>query len=182
MPGHPDYGRTQRTIQREADAEGHLAAGERTVERQREGERADRVGRNPCDRPPLADRLARAAEVERLEVAQPAVNRAQVVERRAAAEVVALDQRDRQAAQRGVVGDCQTVNAAAHDQDVEGAGGQLVQIARHACHLSGPGRPVRYSLAVATTEAVREYWNRHIHDLEITRHPVGSRGFFDDSR
>jgi SAM-dependent methyltransferase len=33
---------------------------------------------------------------------------------------------------------------------------------------------------VTTTEAVREYWNRHIHDLEITRHPVGSRGFFDD--
>jgi SAM-dependent methyltransferase len=33
---------------------------------------------------------------------------------------------------------------------------------------------------VATTAAVREYWNRHIHDLEITRHPVGSRGFFDD--
>jgi SAM-dependent methyltransferase len=39
---------------------------------------------------------------------------------------------------------------------------------------------VRYSSAVATTEAVREYWNRHIHDLEITSHPVGSRGFFDD--
>ena len=33
---------------------------------------------------------------------------------------------------------------------------------------------------VATSDAVREYWNRHIHDLEITRHPVGSRGFFDD--
>jgi SAM-dependent methyltransferase len=33
---------------------------------------------------------------------------------------------------------------------------------------------------VATTAAVREYWNRHIHDLEITQHPVGSRGFFDD--
>jgi SAM-dependent methyltransferase len=33
---------------------------------------------------------------------------------------------------------------------------------------------------VATTYAVREYWERHIHDLEITRHPVGSRGFFDD--
>ncbi len=27
---------------------------------------------------------------------------------------------------------------------------------------------------------VRAYWDRHIHDLEITRHPVGSRGFFDD--
>src|ERR1700693_5911275 len=33
---------------------------------------------------------------------------------------------------------------------------------------------------VATIEQVREYWERHIHDLEITRHPVGSRGFFDD--
>src|SRR5436309_13684792 len=41
-------------------------------------------------------------------------------------------------------------------------------------------KPVRYSLAVATTEAVREYWNRHIHDLEITAHPVGSPGFFAD--
>jgi SAM-dependent methyltransferase len=33
---------------------------------------------------------------------------------------------------------------------------------------------------VATTDEIREYWNHHIHDLEITRHPVGSRGFFDD--
>ena len=33
---------------------------------------------------------------------------------------------------------------------------------------------------MATTDEVREYWERHIHDLEITRHPVGSRGFFDD--
>ncbi|HJZ72910.1 MAG TPA: class I SAM-dependent methyltransferase [Vicinamibacterales bacterium] len=33
---------------------------------------------------------------------------------------------------------------------------------------------------MATTEAVRDYWNQHIHDLEITAHPVGSRGFFDD--
>ena len=29
-------------------------------------------------------------------------------------------------------------------------------------------------------DLVRAYWDRHIHDLEITRHPVGSRGFFDD--
>jgi SAM-dependent methyltransferase len=33
---------------------------------------------------------------------------------------------------------------------------------------------------VASTDAVRDYWNRHIHDLEITAHPVGSRGFFTD--
>ena len=28
--------------------------------------------------------------------------------------------------------------------------------------------------------SVREYWNQHIHDLEITTHPVGSPGFFAD--
>jgi SAM-dependent methyltransferase len=39
---------------------------------------------------------------------------------------------------------------------------------------------VRYSLFVTSIDAVRDYWNRHIHDLEITRQPVGSRGFFDD--
>ena len=33
---------------------------------------------------------------------------------------------------------------------------------------------------MASTDEVRDYWNRHIHDLEITAHPVGSRGFFDD--
>jgi len=33
---------------------------------------------------------------------------------------------------------------------------------------------------VPTTADVREYWNHHIHDLEISRNPVGSRGFFDD--
>lgn len=31
-----------------------------------------------------------------------------------------------------------------------------------------------------TIDDVREYWNRHIHDLEITKHPVGSPGFFAD--
>ncbi len=31
-----------------------------------------------------------------------------------------------------------------------------------------------------TIDAVRDYWEHHIHDLDITRHPVGSRGFFDD--
>jgi ubiquinone/menaquinone biosynthesis C-methylase UbiE len=32
----------------------------------------------------------------------------------------------------------------------------------------------------ASNAQVREYWNEHIHDLEITTHPVGSRGFFAD--
>ena len=40
--------------------------------------------------------------------------------------------------------------------------------------------PAGIVFAVPTIDDVREYWNRHIHDLDITRHPVGSRGFFDD--
>lgn len=32
----------------------------------------------------------------------------------------------------------------------------------------------------ATNDEVRRYWDAHIHDLEITSHPVGSRGFFAD--
>jgi SAM-dependent methyltransferase len=35
-------------------------------------------------------------------------------------------------------------------------------------------------LELGVQEQVRDYWNHHIHDLEITRHPVGSPGFFAD--
>jgi ubiquinone/menaquinone biosynthesis C-methylase UbiE len=33
---------------------------------------------------------------------------------------------------------------------------------------------------VATLEAIKQYWNEHIHDLEIAKHPVGTEGFFKD--
>ena len=36
------------------------------------------------------------------------------------------------------------------------------------------------SSGAPSTADVRDYWNRHIHDLEITAHPVGSPGFFAD--
>lgn len=39
-------------------------------------------------------------------------------------------------------------------------------------HLQNP--------ASVTIADVRRYWNHHIHDLEITSHPVGSPGFFAD--
>jgi len=29
-------------------------------------------------------------------------------------------------------------------------------------------------------EAIRHYWNEHIHDLAIAKHPVGAKGFFVD--
>src|SRR4051812_22312555 len=34
--------------------------------------------------------------------------------------------------------------------------------------------------SVPTVDEVRRYWEEHIHDLEITSHPVGSPGFFAD--
>src|SRR5258707_12242738 len=55
-------------------------------------------------------------------------------------------------------------------------------VADSTCPTTRPPRkrPWDIVLRVATIDAVREYWNTHIHDLEITSHPVGSRGFFDD--
>ena len=29
-------------------------------------------------------------------------------------------------------------------------------------------------------EKIREYWDEHIHDLELAKHPIGSKGFFED--
>ncbi len=29
-------------------------------------------------------------------------------------------------------------------------------------------------------ESIRKYWNERIHDMEIARHPVGTKGFFED--
>lgn len=29
-------------------------------------------------------------------------------------------------------------------------------------------------------EEIRGYWNEHIHDLELAKHPVGTKGFFED--
>lgn len=29
-------------------------------------------------------------------------------------------------------------------------------------------------------EEIRKYWNEHIHDLELAKHPVGTKGFFHD--
>jgi ubiquinone/menaquinone biosynthesis C-methylase UbiE len=34
--------------------------------------------------------------------------------------------------------------------------------------------------SAALLETIRAYWNAHIHDLEIAKHPVGTKGFFAD--
>jgi SAM-dependent methyltransferase len=32
----------------------------------------------------------------------------------------------------------------------------------------------------ALSEEIRRYWDAHIHDLKVVKHPVGTRGFFED--
>ena len=36
------------------------------------------------------------------------------------------------------------------------------------------------SKSKSTTDAIRMYWNERIHDLEIARHPIGTKPFFDE--
>src|SRR3990170_1201938 len=42
--------------------------------------------------------------------------------------------------------------------------------------VSGDGQP----LQDAKLEAIRLYWNEHIHDLEIATQPIGTYGFFEE--
>ena len=87
--------------------------------------------RDPRDRASLDNRFAGARDIERLQIADAAVDRPQMVERRSAAEIVLLDQGDRQAALRRVVGDGQPIDPSANDQQVEGAASEGVEIADH---------------------------------------------------
>lgn len=43
-----------------------------------------------------------------------------------------------------------------------------------------PGNRPQARSNEALLEAIRDYWNAHIHDLAIAKHPVGTKGFFDD--
>src|SRR3954465_15847659 len=55
-----------------------------------------------------------------------------------------------------------------------------VRSSRSRCMVRGRASRPGYIISVATIDDVRAYWERHIHDLEITAHPVGSPGFFAD--
>ena len=123
-------------VDEKAAAHYQLAVQDRSIDRQRKGQRPHTVGRDARQRPALADRLAGTRQVQLLQVAQAAVDRAQVIERGAAAEIVALDQRHRQTALRRIVGDRQSADPAPDDEDVEGGRGQAIEISNHGC---GPG-------------------------------------------
>jgi ubiquinone/menaquinone biosynthesis C-methylase UbiE len=42
--------------------------------------------------------------------------------------------------------------------------------------------PVSLAGEAQLLDAIRQYWNTHIHDLEIAKHPVGTKEFFEDLR
>src|SRR5690349_5546135 len=56
---------------------------------------------------------------------------------------------------------------------------RAVSASRSRC-MKGSSKPRDIIIRVATIDEVRAYWERHIHDLEISGHAVGSRAFFDD--
>src|SRR4029450_9666535 len=55
---------------------------------------------------------------------------------------------------------------------VKSRGRMIVRALSYSSHVASP--------AAASIHDIREYWKLHIHDLEITAHPVGSPGFFAD--
>src|SRR5262249_42932503 len=121
----------------------------------------------------LANRVARAIDPPRSERAQSAVGGALVVERRRRGEVAPLDERDRQSARSRLVCRHQSVNAPADDEHVERGGAEGFEIApAHVGEL--------YWAPMPDNGAVRDYWNVHIHDLEISSHAPGTREFFAD--
>ncbi len=67
-------------IDEKAGAHRDFAADERSIERHGEGQGPDRVRGDARERPALADRLAGAREVQMLQIAEAAVNGAEVIE------------------------------------------------------------------------------------------------------
>src|SRR5262245_20023917 len=108
----------------------------------------NRPRRNAREGPAFRARLARHRNVERLQIPEPAVDRAEMVEGGAASEVVALDERHRQAALGCVAGDRETVDAAAHDENVERGMREAIDIAVHEERRD-------IIIRVATTDEVR---------------------------
>ena len=121
LPGHR-HGVVQREPGADVGALPHLV-GQRVEERHR----PDQVRREPGQQQAaLLEGLPDQAEVEHLEVAQPAVDELAAAAAGAAGQVALLDQPGRQAAGHGVEGHPGADHSPADDQDVELLGGHRV--------------------------------------------------------
>src|SRR5918993_3882999 len=111
------------------------------------------------------------------------MQRLQVVEGGGGAEVVLIDDRDRQTALRSVPSGGHAIKAGAHDDHVKLRIRQLAEISLHryaSLYDRGRGRLRGTDQSNRMIDAITNYWNHRIHDLEMTDHPVGTRAFFDD--
>ncbi len=129
----------EKVVEQHADAQPPAHEQAAAVPRHEELERLDQVRRDLQQRLALAQVHAHQREVQHLEIAEPAVHEPRRPGGRAAAEVGLLEQRDAQAAQRGVAGDAGADHAAADDQDVESAAGQRGEANRVVVILSRQG-------------------------------------------
>ena len=106
--------------------------------RDQEAQRRDELRSDREQSAPLERRLAQPKDVEPLQVAQPAVDRLQAVPGSAGAEVLALHQRDREPALRGVPRHGGAVDAAPDDDDVPFPRCERREIALHARPAASP--------------------------------------------
>src|SRR5207248_4063135 len=96
--------------------------------RDQERERLDEVGGETEEPLSFGQRLVDEAELLLLEVAQPAVDELGGAGRRPGGEVTPFHKGRPQTPARGVEGDAGTGDAAANDEQVEGLGGEAVEV------------------------------------------------------
>ncbi len=105
-------------VQPEGRAHGHPALGAGAHRRDQYRQRLDQARRHPQQRGALADPLPHPGQVAAGEIAEPAVYDSETVGRGGRAEVVALEQRDAETAQRRIPRDPHTLNLAPDHDDV----------------------------------------------------------------
>src|SRR5262249_1851481 len=117
------------SIHPERGTKHHAVASGRSIGADDEWQRAEQPRRDPRKGTALEDRCPRAIDGPGLKQPQTAVNRLLMIERRAAAEVLRLDEGSAEPAARSIVGGRQTVHTAADDQKVVRLSGEAIEIA-----------------------------------------------------
>ena len=151
----------EKVVEHHADPQPPAREQTAAVPRHEELERLHQVRRDLQQRLALAQVHADQREVEHLEVAETAVHEPRGARSGAAAEVGLLEQRDPQAAQRGVAGNARANHAAADDQDVERAAVQRGEAGGDDFILSRQGGPIiarRGKLFKRRGRSVRRIW------------------------
>ncbi len=115
----------------ERGTEGQPAGHPGGAGRNQDRKRLDQSRRHTEERGALTDGLPHAGQVAPGQIADAAVDDAQTVGGGGGTEVVALDQRHPEPAERGIPGDARPLDAAADDQNVVLGAGESVEIPPH---------------------------------------------------